>query len=122
MSIDLLELLTAEDGQPRLGHSEIELRYSGTDLGNEHARMSTPFNFGRTVFVEFPAYFQHSARIPDRVQIAVVLKGELKITANDEESMVVGPGAVFRVPKAEKSEHALEVVGTNSVSLMVVVE
>lgn len=121
MPIDLLELLTGEDGQPRLGHSKIELRTSGTDLVGDQARMSKTFGCKNMAFVEFPAGFKRSARIPDRVQIAVVLNGQLKITANDIETAVVGPGGVFRVPKAENSEHTLEVVGMDSVSLMVVV-
>ncbi len=122
MPIDLIELLTGEDGQPRLGLSKIELRTSGTDLVGDQARMSAPFDYGHMVFVEFPAGFKRASRFPDRTQIAVVLSGQMKITANDEESMIVGAGGVFRVPKAESSEHTLEVVGMDSVSLMVAVE
>lgn len=122
MSIKLLELLTAEEGQPRLRRSEIELRSSGNDMVGDQARMSAQFDVRHTVFVEFPVGFKRSARIPDRVQIAVVLTGQLQITANGEESETIGPGAVFRVPKAENSEHTLEVVGAESVSLMVVIQ
>ncbi len=85
----------------------------------DQAIMSSAFGCLHMVFLEFSAGFKHSHRIPDREQFAVVLKGALKVTADDGNGAVVEPGGVLRIPEAEVSEHALEVVGTESVTLMV---
>ncbi|MEE4187530.1 MAG: cupin domain-containing protein [Roseobacter sp.] len=122
MSINLLELSTIAGGEPSLTHSEVELRSSGRDLIGDQATMSAAFGCRNMVFISFPVGFKSSNRTPDRAQFAVILQGQLKVSAGDEDSVVLEPGGVLHIPKAEISEHTLEVVGPECVTLMIVLE
>lgn len=120
LALNLIELLTAPDGQPFLDSSDVEFRSSNNDLMGKMARMSEPTSCRHMVFIELPAGFQSTTRVPDCDQIAVVLSGRLRIVATEGAVRSVQAGEVFRLPQAETSSHTLEVVGQETVTIMVV--
>ena len=83
------------------------------------AKMSKATECRLMVIVELPVGFKSAARIPDRDQFAVVLNGQLRISAPESEEASLGPGEIFNLPQAESSTHKLEVVGSEAVRLMV---
>mgnify|MGYP001817569230 FL=1 len=83
------------------------------------AKMSKATVCRLMVIVELPVGFKNAARIPDRDQFAVVLNGQLRISAPESKEANLGPGEIFNLPQAESSTHKLEVVGSEAVRLMV---
>jgi quercetin dioxygenase-like cupin family protein len=119
LALNLIDLLTDENGQPYLETLNVKLRTSSNDLAGEMVKISEATNCRLTVFVELPAGFKSTSRIPDRDQIAVVLSGTLRISAKEDQVKRLEAGGVFRLPQAENSTHILEAIGPETVRLMV---
>ncbi len=119
MTLKTTELLCSESGASYLGVSEVRFRGGDHNFGDDPAKMSAPVPCQQAVYVEMPCGFSSSHRIPDRDQTAVVLQGELLISTGDQETAHLKAGAVFVLPKAETSNHTLEVLGDVPVVLLV---
>lgn len=119
MALSITELLSDEEGQPYLDKSEVRLRVANNDLTGDMAKMSEAKKCQLIVFIELPVGFKSAVRIPDRDQFAVVLNGQLRISAQESEDASLGPGEIFRLPPAASSTHTLEAIGPEAVRLMV---
>lgn len=120
MAIEILELVTDDQDQSSLRSRGVSFRRADHSLTAGMAKLSHETPCSQMVFVELPEGFSSTFRIPDRDQTAVVLSGSLRISASDGGTAVLHPGATFKVPKADRSEHKLEVIGETSVNLMVI--
>lgn len=85
VAIEILELLSDENGTPSLGSSDIVFHRADHALLNSMAHLSTPIDCRTMVFVELPPGFVSSTRFPDSIQVAVVLNGVLRIAAGNDE-------------------------------------
>ncbi|MGA9252419.1 MAG: hypothetical protein WBV71_08230 [Roseobacter sp.] len=118
MNLNITELLSDEEGRPFLNKSDVRLRVSNNDLMGDMAKISEKIDCRLMVYLEWPAGFKSTTRVPDLDQIAVVLSGKLRISAAEEETFLE-PGEVFCLPQAKSSTHILEAVGSEAVRLMV---
>lgn len=119
MALDIIELLSDDAGEPKLGSSTVKFKSAGHGLLNSMSGMSAPTDCRQMVFIELPVGLKSATRSPDRDQTAVVLTGALRISAGEGEVRHLKAGEVFRLPQARSSLHTLEVVGDDAVQLMV---
>lgn len=120
MDLNVLELITGEEGLPQLDRSSVEFRSGDHALIGGMPRISSHENSRWLVFVELAPGFLSDARFADADQMVVCLSGKLSVSLNDGQTQNLVPGDVVRLRKAVSSTHVLSVVGDIPVHLMVV--
>lgn len=120
MDLGILEILTDEDGLPRLENSSIAFRAGDHALIDKMPRMSKYENCSQLVFIELAPGFSSGSRFTDTGQIVVCLSGILSISTKDGEAQNLVAGSLARLQKTDLSTHDLSVVGDVPVQLMVV--
>ena len=120
MDLNILEILTGEDGLAQFDKSLVEFRSGDHALIEGMPRMSRHENCKLLVFLELAPGFFSETRSADIDQMVVCLSGKLSIATNDNEAQNLVPGDVARFRKADSSTHVLSVVSDTPAHIMVV--
>lgn len=120
MVLKITRLHSGRDGRPEISEDTIRLKSSDNDWNLDYLKFSETVPCKRTFFVELPPGYSTDARIADREQMYVCLKGRCKITVDGQVGQEMGPGSVAHLKRAAISSHGFEVLGDEIAYFMVV--